>query len=123
MFVSVSAGVWATSTFSPIGLLSSNGRRMLACVCVCVCVCVCACVRVRMCVCGQNKLKCALRWHVHISVHSKLCQRMHTHTLVPSDRELTGLKADTADVEVCDFFTAYFTTAQNVAKSYSSMDE
>ena len=74
-----------------------------------MCVCVCARVRARVpvcgcvCVCGQNKLKCALRWHVHISVHSMLCQCMHTHRLIPFDRELTGLKADTVGVDMCDF--------------------
>ena len=60
----------AMSTFSPIGLRSSNGMRMCmchsvcACVCVCVCacacmfVCVCVCMRVcmRACVCGWNEL-------------------------------------------------------------------
>ena len=49
-------GFRATSTFSPVGSRSSNGMRM----CVCVCVD------------GMN-LKYALRWHIHISVHSVLC--------------------------------------------------
>ena len=56
----------AVSTFSPIGSLSSNGMR------ICVCVC------------GWNELKYAQRWHIHISVHSILCQccsftHAHTH--------------------------------------------
>ena len=47
--------------------------------CACVCVCVCARARARVCVCvcvcvdGMN-LKYGLRWHIHISVHSVLCQ-------------------------------------------------
>ena len=44
-------------SFSPIGSQSLNG------ICVCVCVCVY----------GMN-LKYALCWHIHISVHSVLCQ-------------------------------------------------
>ena len=59
----------AMSTFSPVGTLSSNGMRIYVCVCVCVD--------------GMN-LKYAVRWHIHISVHSVLCQcytqaLAHTH--------------------------------------------
>ena len=53
-----SLDVSAISTFSPVSLLSSN---------VCVCMD------------GMN-LKYALRWHIHISVHSMLCQYIHTST-------------------------------------------
>jgi len=52
----------AMSTFSAVGSRSSN--------CMCVCVD------------GMN-WKCALRWHIHISVHSVLCQcytQAHAHT-------------------------------------------
>ena len=64
-------------------------------------------VSVMWCVCGIN-LKYALRWHVHISVHSILCQcctdthtrtTAHTHTRIikPFDNgETTGLKVDIA---------------------------
>ena len=67
------------STFSPVGSRSSNGMSECVCVCVCVCACQCVCV----CVDGMN-LKYALRWHIHISVHSVLCQcytqaLAHTH--------------------------------------------
>ena len=84
--------VTAMSTFRPAGSLSSNDIRK------CVCVCVHAC----MCVDGMN-LKCALHWHICISVYSVLCQCIHTHThmriLIPfEDSELTGLKVDTAQV-------------------------
>ena len=78
------------STFNPVGLWPSDGMRMRVCVCVCVCVD------------GMN-LKYALRWHVHISVYSVLCQgytQAHTHTpiLKPSeDSKLAGLKVDIAD--------------------------
>ena len=64
------------STFSPVGSLSSDGMRM--------CVCVCA-----------MNLKCALCWHIHISVHSVLCQRIHTHTCIHisfEDSKVMGLK-------------------------------
>ena len=49
----------AMSTFSPVGLWSSNGMRMCACVCVCV---------------DGINLKYTQRSHIHISVHSVLCQ-------------------------------------------------
>ena len=81
----------------PLSAPSVRGPQMVwECVCVfcvfcgvCVCVCVCVCERERererVCVCvdGMN-LKYALRWHIHISVHSVLCQRYtqayaHTH--------------------------------------------
>ena len=71
----------AMTTFSPVGLRSSNGMRM--------------CVRV--CVDGMN-LTYALHWLIHISVHSVLCQcytqaHAHTHILKPSeDSEPTWLK-------------------------------
>ena len=69
------------STFSPVGLRSSNGMRM--------------CVGV--CVYGMN-LKYALPWHINISVHSILCQcHKHTHILRPfEDSKPTGLKVDIA---------------------------
>ena len=79
--------------------------RVCACVCACVrawvCVggwvCVRACVRACVRVDGMN-LKYALRWHIHISVHSVLCQ-YDTHTHASSnhyfeDSEPTGLKVD-----------------------------
>ena len=59
----------AISTFSFIGLHSSNGVCMC---CVCVCVCVWAHAR-------RMTVKCALRWHSHISV-------LHTHTYILSLR-------------------------------------
>ena len=49
------------------------------CVCVCVCVCVSVSVSVSVCVDGM-KLKYAARWHIHISVHSVLCQCIHVST-------------------------------------------
>ena len=86
---------------------------MYVCVCVCVracvrpCVraCVRACVRVCVCVDGMN-LKYALRWQIHISVPSVLCQcytqaHAHTHILKPfEDSEPTGLKVDIAEVVI-----------------------
>ena len=58
-------------------------------------------VSVAVCVCVyiyRMNLKYALRWHIHISVHSVLCQCVHTNTriLTPfEDSEPTGLKVDT----------------------------
>ena len=69
----------AMSTFSRVGLWSSNGMRM--CVYMCVCVYMLCCVCVCVCVYGMN-LKYALCWHIHISVHSILRQcytQAHTH--------------------------------------------
>ena len=42
VFLSESVESLAMSTFSPVGLQSSNGMGM--CVCVCVCARVCACM-------------------------------------------------------------------------------
>ena len=77
-------------------------RRCSWCVCVRVCVCVCVCV----CVDGMN-LKYALRWHIHISVHSVLYasvmhKHSHTRILKPfEDSEQTGLKVDIAHRSTC----------------------
>ena len=78
----------AMSTFSPIGLWSSNGMS----VCVCVCVCV-----------DKMNMKYALHQHIHISaVHSVLYvsathKNMCTHILkLFEDSEPTGLKVDIA---------------------------
>ena len=54
----------AMSTFSPIGMWSSNAMRM----CVCVCVCV-----------DRMNLTFTLRWHIHVSVHSVLYTSTCTH--------------------------------------------
>ena len=69
------------------------------CICARACVCVCVCVRVCVCVDGVN-LKCALRWLIHISVHSVLCQciltststhtHTHTHTICGQRTEAQG---------------------------------
>ena len=89
------------STFNPIGSWSSDGMRMCVCVCVCVRACVRACVHACVCVDRMN-LKYAVRWHIHISVHSVLCQHYtqahaYTHILKPfEDSEPTGLKVDIA---------------------------
>ena len=53
----------AMSIFSPFGSQSSDGIRMFVCVCV-----------------FAMNLKCALCWHIHISVHSVPCQCIYTHT-------------------------------------------
>ena len=93
------------STFSPVGSQSSNGMRM----CVCVCM-------------DKMNLKYALRWHIHISVHSVLCQcythkRTHTRIFKPfEDSEPTGLKVDTADQLHSQFFCASVTF---IIKSYT----
>ena len=66
LIVVESSVLFAMSTSSPVSSWSSNGMR------VCVCVCVD----------GMN-LKYAARWHIHISVHSVLCQyytQAHVHT-------------------------------------------
>ena len=66
-----------------------------------------------MCVDGMN-LKCVLCWHIHISVHSVLCQcytHKHTHTRIFKpfeDSELTGLKMDTAHKPNTDHSPAHF---------------
>ena len=85
---------------APVSLRSSNGIRMCVCVCECesVCVCVCVCV----CVDGMN-FKYALRWHIHMLVHSVLYASIihkHTHTRILKlfeDSEPTGLKVDIAN--------------------------
>ena len=91
-------GCWAMSTFSHVGSRSSS-----VCVCVCVCVGMCVCVGggggyvcvCYVCVDGMN-LKYALRWHIHISVHSVLKHTL-TRILKPfEDSEPTGLKVDIA---------------------------
>ena len=84
-------------------------------VCVCVRACVGACVRVcvRACVCVDGMhLKYALRWHIHVSVHSVQCAsatHKHTHILKPYEVSgPTGLKVDiaaTARVVVVVFFS------------------
>ena len=78
-------GWWCKDWQCPLLAPSVRGPQMV-CVCVrlCVCVCVWLCVYECECVCvyGMN-LKYALRWHIHISVHSMLCQcytQAHTHT-------------------------------------------
>ena len=97
----------AMSTFSPVGSLSSNCMRM----CVCVCVCVD----------GMN-LKYVLRWHIHISVLSVLCQcytHKRTHTCILKsfeDSKPTGLKVDTADQSHSQFFCTIVTC---IIKSYT----
>ena len=57
-------------------------------------VCVCVCVD------GMN-VKHALRGHIHVSVHSVLCQcHKHTHTRILKpfeDNQPTGLKVDIAE--------------------------
>ena len=67
--------------------------------------CVCACVRV--CVDGMN-LKYALRWHIHISVHSVLCQ-CYTQAHAPSNRfriaNRRGLKVDIANYTTTHCFS------------------
>ena len=43
-------------------------------------------------------LKCSLHWHVHISVHSVVCQCTHARTFSYYLRtELMGLKVDVAE--------------------------
>ena len=55
MLIAVVISASAISTFSPIGMWSSNGMKM----CVCVCVCVCACVHEHACTgIVQNKPIC-----------------------------------------------------------------
>ena len=60
-------GPQAMSAINSVGSQSSDGMRM--------CVCVCA---------DRINFKCALCWHIHIPVHSMLCQCVrtstHTHT-------------------------------------------
>ena len=66
--------------------------------------CVCMRERERECVNGMNLKLYAVRWHIHIAVHSVLCQhytQAHTHTHKHiftqfEDSELTGLKVDIA---------------------------
>ena len=72
-----------------------------ACVCVCARthVCTCVCVRVCMPVCvDRMNLKYALRWHIHISVHSIQCQCQKYARILKlfKDSEPTGLKVDVA---------------------------
>ena len=79
--VLVKLSSWALSTFSPIGLRSSNGMRMCDCECVCVY--------------GMN-LKYA--WHQFIPYYAgAIHKHTHTHILKPfEDSEPTGLKVDIA---------------------------
>ena len=65
----------AMSTFSPVSSWSLNGMR--------VCVCVREREREWVCEDGMN-LKYALHWHIHISVHSVLCQ-CHTQAHASSN--------------------------------------
>ena len=77
---------------------------LLRCLCTLLAQLVCdpqlvwECVHVYVCVCvdGMN-LKCALRWHVHISSFCTLPVYTHTCILIPfEDCELTELKVDIA---------------------------
>ena len=84
------------STFSPVG--SQYGYENVSVCVMLVCVVhVCACV----CVDRMN-LKYTLHWHIHISLHSILCQyytRTHKHILKSfEDSKLTGLKVDIAHI-------------------------
>ena len=109
------------STFSPIGLQSSNGMRMCvslcmcACVraCVCVCACMCACARVCacVCVCGRNELNIyATLAYPRISSYHTVHKHARTRIVKPfEDSELTGLKADTAiGLSIRDLITVKF---------------
>ena len=86
----------AMSTFNSISSQSSDGMRM--CMCVCVCVCVRACMHTCVCVDGMN-LKYAVCWHIHISVHSILCQcctQAHIHP-----QTICGQQTDRAKSGYC----------------------
>ena len=74
------------STFSPVGLQSSDGMRM--------CVCACACVRV----CGWNELNVYTTLaYPCISSFRTIHKHVHTRILKPfEDSKLTGLKVDIA---------------------------
>ena len=93
--ITVSAIKKALSTFSPVCMRVRVCVCVRACVRACVCACVhaCACVRVD----GMN-LRYTLCWHIHISVHSVLCQYdTHTHATsnhYSDDSEPTGLRVD-----------------------------
>ena len=85
------------STFSPVGLLSSNGLRM--CVCVLVYSTWLASGKVRneliiMWICQRSP---HTRMHTLSHTHTHSLSLSHTHTLIPfEDREPTGLNVDTA---------------------------
>ena len=94
VFLSESVDILAVSTFSPVGLQSSDGMGMCVSQCVCVCVYVHVCVHVFVCVCDSvcvcvchslcvcvdgTNLTYTLRWHIHVSVHSMLYTSTRTH--------------------------------------------
>ena len=76
----------AISTFSPVGLLSSNGSRMHVCVCTGI-------ARNELIYSVGMPAKCILQVHsVYTHTHA------HAHIIIPfEDREPTGLKVDIAN--------------------------
>ena len=100
------------STFSPVGLRSSNGMGMCVSQCVCVClracvharacvcvsVCVCVCVCVCLCVRERNELNVYTTLaYSRISSFRAIHKHTHTRILIPSENsEPTGLKVDIA---------------------------
>ena len=90
------------STFSPVGLQSSNGMGMCVCVCVCVCAraCVHACMRASMCVCVcLSVCVCVYTMlaYPRISSFCAIHKQARTRILKQfEDSELTGLKVDIA---------------------------
>ena len=68
--------------------------------CVCVCVCFNVCVCFSVCVCRMN-MKYAVHWHIHVSVHSVLCQcytQEHAH---PHPQTIWGQRTDRAKSGYC----------------------
>ena len=87
----------AVSTFSPVGLRSSDCMRV--CVCVCVTVCAGACVRVCVCVCGRNELNVhATLAYPRISSFRVMYTSTRTGRILKpfEDSEPTGRKVDIA---------------------------
>ena len=122
----------AMSTFSPMGLRSSNGMGMCVSVCVsvracmqtrvCVCVpqCVCMCECALACVCGRNELNVyTMLAYPRISSFCVIHKHTHTRILKPfEDSEPTGLKVDIACALVSGLFHCSH-TEQNCNRSSS----